>query len=131
MYKKEMRALLFRKASNAFGPESHAWLEGQVQHVTSSFRVWSDEEKRERTWQAGRRPYEIKFVNLLVELVFGTDYDAPLKLAVKLSKPIDQALDLVSEKGLILKFKALRALNKALRALNRAPDIRGLKLNLF
>ena len=41
MYKKEMRALLFRKASDAFGPESHAWLEGPVQHVTSSFRIWN------------------------------------------------------------------------------------------
>ena len=73
MYKKEMRPLLFRKARDAFGAESHAWLEGQVQHVTSSFRIWSDEEKRDRTWQAGRRPYEIKWVNLLVEVVFGTD----------------------------------------------------------
>ena len=27
MHRKEMRALLFRKASDAFGPESHAWLE--------------------------------------------------------------------------------------------------------
>ena len=80
MYKKEMRALLFRKASDAFGPESHAWLEGPVQHVTSSFRIWSDGEQRERTWQAGRRPYEIKWVNLLVE--------------VKSSKSPDQALDM-------------------------------------
>ena len=46
MYKKDTRALLFRKASDAFGPESHAWLEGEVQHVTSSFRIWSDEEKK-------------------------------------------------------------------------------------
>ena len=94
MYKKEMRALLFRKASDAFGPESHAWLEGPVQYVTSSFRIWSDGEQRERTWQAGRRPYEIKWVNLLVEVLFGTDYDAPLKLAVKTSKSPDQALDM-------------------------------------
>ena len=78
-----MRALLFRKASDAFGSESHAWLEGPVQYVTSSFKIWSDGEERERTWQAGRRPYEIKWVNLLVEVLFGTDYDAPLKLAVK------------------------------------------------
>ena len=27
-------------------------------------------------------------------MVFGTDYDAPLKLAVKLGKPVDQALDM-------------------------------------
>ena len=83
MYKKEMRALLFRKASDAFGAESHTWLEGQVQHVTSSFRIWSDEEKRDRTWQAGRRPCEIKWVNLC------TDYDAPLKLAVKLGESVN------------------------------------------
>ena len=44
------------------------------------------EERHARTWQA--------WVNLLVEVVFGTDYDAPLKLAVKLSKPVDQALDM-------------------------------------
>ena len=61
-----------------------------MQHVTSSFRIWSEEEKKDRTWQAGRRPYEIKWVNLLVKVVFGTDYDAPLKLAV----PVDQALDM-------------------------------------
>ena len=30
----------------------------------------------------------------LVEVLFGTDYDAPLKLAVKLSKSADQALDM-------------------------------------
>ena len=27
-------------------------------------------------------------------MVFGTDYDAPLKLAVKLGKPVGQALDM-------------------------------------
>ena len=86
MYKKEMRALLFRKTS--------AWLEGEVQSVTSSFRSWREEERHARMWQAGRSPYEIKWINLLVEVVFGTGFDAPLKLAVKLGKPVDQALDM-------------------------------------
>ncbi len=92
LFKRDLRSFLLRKAGSLFGESSQAWLEGPVAQHTQSFKAWKDAEATDRGWQAGRPHFEIAFLNLLVESVFRTAYDAPLKLAVKFNKTVAEAM---------------------------------------
>ena len=91
--KQDMRTILFRKAEVLSGAESHERLEGQVRDLRWSIKSWYDAERTTRTWQTGRQPYEIDWVNLFIEVAFGTQYDSRLRMVVRSNHTADQALE--------------------------------------
>ena len=60
------------------------WLENDVEPRMKTFKAWMRAEASGNlTWRACRTPSEIRWLSLVEETVFGTLWDAQLKLLVK------------------------------------------------
>jgi len=59
-------------------------LENDVEPRMKAFRTWMQEEaKNNLTWRAGRTPSEVRWLTFVADIVFGSLWDAQLKLNVK------------------------------------------------
>ncbi len=93
LFKRQMRDVLIAKGRSMFGDDAVAWIHTTVSKHTESFVTWAQQEAAGNlTWRVGRRPSEVMWLNLLIEAVFGTSYDAPLKLAIKMGQSAEEAL---------------------------------------
>ena len=60
------------------------WLEQDVEPRVKSHKAWAQAEASGNlTWRAGRTPSEIRWLSLVEDTVFGTLWDAQLKLVAK------------------------------------------------
>ncbi len=105
LFKHSARRMLLAKGAELFGHS--VWVEDVVAMHTDSFSAWArQEDAGDVLWRSGRSAAEVAWLNMLVEIVFGTLYDAALKLAVKNSKP---AATLLESPGISEHYEAIVA----------------------
>ncbi len=93
LFKKQMRDMLVAKGRSMFADDTVHWIHNTVCKHMESFATWAEQEAtRDLTWRVGRKPSEIMWLNLLIEVVFGSSYDAPLKLAIKSRQNAEETL---------------------------------------
>ena len=60
------------------------WLEHDVEPRMNSYMAWMQEEASANlTWRAGRSPSEIRWLSFIEEILFGTRWDAAVKVLTK------------------------------------------------
>ena len=75
------------------------WLESEIEPRVKSHKAWMHEEASGNlTWRAGRSPSEIRWLSFVEESVFGTRWDAQIKLMVKAGT---LPLDALTQHGLL------------------------------
>ena len=85
LFKSMLKTAVLAKAAMLF-PESADWLGIAVANIAESFTFWfKSEEEQDTMWRAGRSPSENKMLGFFSDIVFGTVYDGPIKLAIKSS----------------------------------------------
>ncbi len=82
--KKSLKEVMVAQGKEMFNAEGRNWIETVVSHHIESFMTWNAQEKsNDVVWRANRKQSEIMWLNVLIAVVFGQDYDATIKHCIK------------------------------------------------
>ena len=87
MYKRSFKDALIAWGLTTFRdhPDVVSWIQQVVAPKVQDFPAWTTVlMSGDLTWRAGRLPAEIAWLNFLTEVTFGSSYDAPLKVSLKI-----------------------------------------------
>jgi hypothetical protein len=96
LYKRSFKNTLMMWGLSTFKeePEALEWIQEVVAKKVLNFATWGKVwASSDVTWRAGRNTAQIAWLNFMVEVTFGTGYDAPLKVALKAGQKPEEAID--------------------------------------